>query len=52
MISLCAGNYRCEEDSSIKNQDCSESCKYVNQGGDIDQVWVLFKIDQYLASLR
>ena len=37
-ILLCEINYWWRKDSSTKNQDCTESRGYVDQGGDGDQV--------------
>ena len=52
MVSLCVGNYWWGKDSSTEKQDCRESCKYVDQGGNGNQVWALSKLDQYSINLK
>lgn len=40
------------KDYFTENQDYKESRRYVNQGGNDDQVSTLSKLDQYPASLK
>lgn len=52
MISVCVKNNQWGEGSSLKGQDRKESHKYVDQDNGDNQVEVLSKYDQYLASLK